>query len=331
MRLSQLGEFGFIERIRRAVSSAEGIVLGIGDDCAATTLASGELQLTTTDLLIEDIHFRRPWSDMKLLGRKSVAVNVSDIAAMGGAPRHLYLALGIPEEMTVEELDAFMAGFLEATGEYDAALAGGDTCRSPGPLIISVTAEGAVPERELVRRAGAREGDVIYVSGTLGDSALALRLLSAGETPDSFLCRRHHDPAARTQLGRALASSGIPSSMIDLSDGLVADLGHILSASEAGARVEEEALPLSDSFRRALEKDSELITLALSGGEDYELLFTVPSGRETALASLGQSLSLPLTRVGTVTAAAEGLLVMDRSGRPYRPGKTGFNHVSPGV
>lgn len=327
MRLSQLGEFGFIERIRRAVSSAEGITLGIGDDCAATAMTSGELLLTTTDLLIEDIHFRRSWSDLKLLGRKSVAVNVSDIAAMGGAPRHLCLALGVPAEMTVEDLDAFIAGFLEAAGEYGATLVGGDTCRSPGPFIISVTAEGAVPEGELVCRAGAREGDAIYVSGTLGDSALALRVLSAGETPDSFLSGRHHDPAARAQLGRALAASGIPSAMIDLSDGLAADLGHILSESGGGARIDEEALPLSDSFRRALEKDPELIELALSGGEDYELLFTVPPGRESALAPLGLSLSLPLTRIGTVTAAAE-LLVTGRLGRPYRPGKTGFNHFS---
>lgn len=329
MKLVQLGEFGFIERIRQAAAPAERIVVGIGDDCAATTLAPGELLLTTTDLLIEDIHFRRQWSDMRLLGRKSVAVNVSDIAAMGGAPRHLYLALGIPEEMTVEELDTFMAGFLEAAGEYGAALAGGDTCRSPGPLTISVTAEGAVPEGELVRRAGARVGDAIYVSGTLGDSALALRTLAAGGTPDPFLARRHHDPAARTKLGRALAASGIPTAMIDLSDGLAADLGHILSASQAGARIDEEALPLSDSFRRALEKDPELIALALSGGEDYELLFTVPPGREPALVPLADSVSLPITRVGTIFSSDKGILVKNRLGRSYRPGRTGFNHFSP--
>lgn len=330
MKLSQLGEFRFIERIRRAVSPSEGIVLGIGDDCAATTLAPGELLLTTTDLLIEEIHFHRRWIGMKLLGRKSVAVNVSDIAAMGGAPRHLYLALGVPAETTVEDLDAFMSGFLEAAGEYGAALAGGDTCRSPGALTISVTAQGSVPEGELVRRAGAREGDAIYVSGTLGDSALALRILSGGGTPDPFLARRHHDPAARTTLGRALASSGIPSAMIDLSDGLAADLGHILSASAAGARIDEKALPLSDSFRRALEENPDLIELALSGGEDYELLFTVPPGRSPALASLAKSLSLPLTRVGVVTSADEGFLVIDSRGLPYRPRKTGFNHFSPG-
>lgn len=328
MKLSQLGEFGFIERIRRAVPPGGRIALGIGDDCAATVPGSGELLLTTTDLLIEEIHFRRRWSDSRLLGRKSVSVNVSDIAAMGGAPRHLYLALGIPADMAVEELDAFVAGFLEAAEEYGATLAGGDTCRSPGPLVISVTAEGAVPEGELVRRSGANEGDAVYVSGTLGDSALALRILSSGGEPDPFLARRHHDPAARTQLGRALASSGIPSAMIDLSDGLIADLGHVLAASGGGALIDEAALPLSDSFRRALEADSGSIELALAGGEDYELLFTVPPGREPALAPLAESLSLPLTRVGTVTSSAEGLLVKDRLGRPYRPARSGFNHFS---
>jgi thiamine-monophosphate kinase len=328
MKLSQLGEFGFIERIRRSVSPGEGVYLGIGDDCAATTVPPGQLLLTTTDLLIEEIHFRRQWTDFRLLGRKSVAVNVSDIAAMGGAPRHLYLALGIPSELSVEDLDAFVAGFLEAAREYGATLAGGDTCRSAGPLVISVTAEGAVPEGEIVRRSGARAGDAVYVSGTLGDSALALKLLSAGRIPEPFLGRRHHDPTARTGLGRALAAAGIPSAMIDLSDGLLADLGHILSASGAGGRLHEEALPLSEPFRQALAVDPGGIELALAGGEDYELLFTVPPEKAAALPPLAASLSMPLTRIGTVTAPDDGLVVKDRDGRPYRPGYGGYNHFA---
>jgi len=328
MKLSQLGEFGFIERIRRSVSPGEGVNLGIGDDCAATTLPPEQLLLTTTDLLIEEIHFRRQWTDFRLLGRKSVAVNVSDIAAMGGTPRHLYLALGIPPELSVEGLDAFVAGFLEAATEYGAALAGGDTCRSAGPIVISVTAEGAVPEGELVRRSGARPGDAVYVSGTLGDSALALQLLAAGKTPDPLLARRHHDPTARIGLGRALAAAGIPSAMIDLSDGLVADLGHILSASGAGAQLHEGALPLSGPFRQALAEDPGGIKLALTGGEDYELLFTVPPEKAAALSPLADSLSIPLTCIGTVTPSDDGLVVKDRDGRPYRPGWGGYNHFA---
>ena len=251
MKLSELGEFGFIERIRRAVPGGAGIVAGIGDDCAVTTLPAGEVLLNTTDLLIEGGHFRRDWSDLFLLGRKSVSVNVSDIAAMGGTPRHLTLGLGIPPDLPVEELERFVAGFLDAAAGYRTVLIGGDTCRSPGPLFVSVTVEGSAPPAEVVRRSGARPGDDLYVSGTLGDSALALRLLSAGDAPPPELARRHHDPQARTALGRELAAAGLATAMIDVSDGLCADLGHILAASGVGARVEVGALPLSDPFRSA--------------------------------------------------------------------------------
>ncbi len=293
-------------------------------------MPAGELLLTTTDLLIEQVHFRREWTDLKSLGRKSVAVNVSDIAAMGGTPRHLFLGLGLPADADLGELDHFVAGFLEAAGEYGASLAGGDTCRSPGPLMISVTAQGSVPESRLVRRGGAGPGDAIYVSGTLGDSALGLARLQAGEAVDPFLVRRHHDPTARVELGRALAKAGIPSAMIDLSDGLLADLGHILEASDAGARIELEALPLSEAFREALADEPGLIDLALAGGEDYELLFTVPAGEEPALARLAASLALPLSRLGQITPPDDGLRVKDGHGWDYRPARRGFNHFAAG-
>ncbi len=322
MKLSELGEFGFIERIRQSVAKAPGVVVGIGDDCAVLELPPDERLLTSTDLLIEDVHFRRAWTDMELLGRKSVSVNVSDIAAMGGIPRHLYLGLGIPEGLAVEALDAFVAGFLAACSDYGATLVGGDTCRSPGPLLISVTVEGTVPAAELVCRSGARVGDAIYVSGTLGDSALALRQLLAGVTPEPEVAERHHDPRARVELGRALASARIPSSMIDVSDGLLADLGHILEASGVGAELDEVALPLSPSLRAAVIDDPDLIDLALSGGEDYELLFTLSPVRQSELAAL----SLPVSRIGTIVAAAAGLVVKKHNGDIQQATTAGFNH-----
>ncbi len=320
MKLSELGEFGFIERIRQAVAKAPGVVVGIGDDCAVLELPPGERLLTSTDLLIEDVHFRRAWTDMELLGRKSVSVNVSDIAAMGGTPRHLYLGLGIPAGFAIEDLDAFVAGFLAACADYGATLVGGDTCRSPGPLLISVTVEGTVPVDELVCRSGAQVGDAVYVSGTLGDSALALRRLQAGETPET--AGRHHNPRARVELGRALASARIPSAMIDVSDGLLADLGHILEASVVGAEVDEAALPVSTSLRAALDSDSERIELALSGGEDYELLFTVSPEREAALAVLPE----PVTRIGTIVHGSAGLAVKKRNGDLRPAALAGYNH-----
>jgi thiamine-monophosphate kinase len=330
VNLAALGEFGFIERIRRRAASAPAVRVAIGDDCAALCLPAGELLLTTTDLLIEDIHFRRSFTDLKTLGRKSVAVNVSDIAAMGGVPRYLYLGLGVPADLCLEDLDAFIDGFLEAAASYGAVLAGGDTCRSPGPLLISVTAEGSVAEGELVRRSGAAVGDDIYLSGSVGDSALALHHLQRGEVPASFLAARHHDPTARTVLGRSLAEARLPSAMIDVSDGVLADLGHLLEASRVGALLEEEALPLSALFREGLAADPSRIELAWSGGEDYELLFTVRAGQKDALSALARRLNLPLTRIGTVTAGAEGLSVRTGDGRLLHPAPAGFNHFLSG-
>jgi thiamine-monophosphate kinase len=326
MKLAALGEFGFIERIRRAAAGGPGVRIGIGDDCAVLDWPAGHLLLTSNDLLIEGVHFRLEWSDWHTLGRKSVSVNVSDIAAMGGTPRYLYLGLGIPEHTAVADLDRFLAGFLEAASGYGAALVGGDTCRSPGPLLISVTVEGSAPADEVIRRSGAEPGHAIYVSGTLGDSALGLRRLRNGLQPEAFLSRRHHDPQARVALGRALAAAGLAGAMIDLSDGLLADLGHILEASSVGARLEEGRLPLSPAFREALAADPQLLELAWSGGEDYELLFTVPSSKESLLAEVSAECGLDLTRIGVITPPENGLLIADRQGRLKKPLRGGFNH-----
>lgn len=326
MKLTELGEFGFIERIRRVAAGGPGVRLGIGDDCAVLDWPAGHVLLTSNDLLIEGVHFRLEWSDWHTLGRKSVSVNVSDIAAMGGTPRYLYLGLGIPEQTAVADLDRFLAGFLEAASDYGAVLVGGDTCRSPGPLLISVTVEGSVPSGEVVCRSGAEPGQTVYVSGTLGDSALGLRRLQDGVQPEAFLARRHHDPQARVALGRALASAGLAGAMIDLSDGLLADLGHILEASSVGARIEEERLPLSSAFREALAADPQLLELAWSGGEDYELLFTVPSSKESLLADVSAECGLELTRIGTIAPPESGLQIADREGRLKKPLRGGFNH-----
>lgn len=324
MSLAGLGEFGLIARIRQAVSDPAELRLGIGDDCAAVVPPPGELLLTTTDLLIEGVHFRRDWTSARDLGRKSVAVNVSDIAAMGGTPRQIFLGVGLPADFPLAQIQEFLDGVLEATAEYGAALAGGDTCRSPGPLFISVTAQGSVPPEELLTRGGARPGDAIYVSGTLGDSALALRQLQAGSLPPPELARRHHDPKARVALGRRLASGRLASALIDLSDGLLGDLGHILAASGVGARLFPESLPLSEPVRSALPEPRAQQQLALTGGEDYELLFTVPAAQEGALAALA-SAGLALTRIGEIEAEPGlKLLAADGSTLPLPTGS--FKH-----
>jgi thiamine-monophosphate kinase len=178
----------------------------------------------------------------------------------------------------------------------------------------------------MVCRRGARPGDAVYVSGTLGDSALALRMLLAGQTPDPFLARRHHDPKARTGLGRALAQAAIATAMIDVSDGLLADLGHILEASQVGAEIAAATLPLALPFQEALAQTPTLLELALSGGEDYELLFTVPPQRETELGNLANFAQVPITRIGRITSAAGELVVRGHDGRPIQSGKSGYDH-----
>ncbi len=328
MKLKDLGEFGFIDRIRGAVRDGRGVLLGIGDDCAALQLPAGELLLTTTDMLIEEVHFRRDWTGMDDLGRKSVAVNISDIAAMGGTPHFLYLGLGIPAALPLADLEALVGGFRVACDEYGVTLAGGDTCRSPGPLLISVTAEGSVPPGELVRRTGAAPGDAIYVTGTLGDSALALFDLRQGQRPDPELLARHHRPTARSAAGRSFAAAGLATAMIDISDGLLADLGHILAAASAGALLDAAALPLSPAAEARLRQSPELLDLVLAGGEDYELLLTVAPQNEGRLAELVRDWPLPVSRIGQLTPPDGGLLVKDRDGgiRPALP--RGFNHFS---
>lgn len=327
--LAELGEFGLIERIQRQAGSAPFLRLGIGDDCSIVAIGSDEELLTSTDLLIEGIHFDFSWTDFEQLGRKSVAVNVSDIAAMGGCPKSLYLGVAVPPAVSVDNLERFVQGFLSETKHYGAVLAGGDTCRSSGPLILSVTVQGTVKQGQAVCRNGAKSGDLIFVSGTLGDSALALRQLQNGEEPAPDLVKRHHCPQARTELGSRLAERALANSMIDISDGLVADLRHILDASAKGATLNLEQLPLSPIVADARRKRPEQIDLVLTGGEDYELLFTVAPDSEAAIAQLAAELNLPLTRIGSVHDEA-GLQIRRDDGTLYQCQHAGFDHFAKG-
>lgn len=326
MRLADLGEFGLIERIRQATGADPAVRLGIGDDCAAWEVPPGRQLLVTSDLLLEGVHFRRDWVDWELLGRKSVSVNLSDIAAMGGVPGQLILGLGLPADLEIAQLDRFFQGFLQAAAENQVSLVGGDTCRAQQFLTISVTALGSVAPDQLVTRSGAQVDDRLFVSGTLGDSALALRELLAQRNPEPFLANRHHNPTARVALGQALARQGLARAMIDLSDGLLADLGHILEASETGAAIQRDALPLSGPFKTALARDPSLWELALAGGEDYELLFAVPPASVPAVEILARDVGTALTCIGRVTAKDSGLKVFLPDGGQHRSRSGGFNH-----
>jgi thiamine-monophosphate kinase len=298
---NKLSEFELISWIEQQTGKSELLSLGIGDDCAIQRQNTDWDLLTSTDLLIEDIHFKRQWTTLYNLGRKAAAVNISDIAAMGGVPVTLYLGIGRPQEISDLDMKEFIAGFIYEGQLHGAELAGGDTCASKGGLMISVTVQGQVAHGEAICRKGASFGDAIYVSGTLGDSALALKKLLAGESVDKYLSGRFH--------------------LLDLSDGLVSDLGHILKASGIGAEIELDSIPLSQEFRQAMEDDATLIDLALAGGEDYELIFTSP------LKDLAdQPELLPgISRIGAVCQQQE-LRLRQADGKLYQCQSGGFDH-----
>ncbi|WP_303721449.1 thiamine-phosphate kinase [Malonomonas rubra] len=321
--LKKLGEFGLIREIQQRVGTAAHLVKGIGDDCAIQFQREGWELLTSTDLLVEGVHFNRQWISMEELGRKSAAVNISDIAAMGGQPKSLFLAVACPIEIPVTELEQFITGFLAVAEEHGAILAGGDTCRSLGPLLISVTVQGEVETGCAICRDGAKVGDAIYVSGTLGDSAVALTDFLAGRNPEEALLQRHNRPEAKVVLGRQLANGKLASAMLDVSDGLLSDLGHILEESGVGAEVELSSLPLSEPFRRRLQEAPELIDLALTGGEDYELLLTSPHQGLSEMAFEGGK----LTKVGAI-CRQPGLNIRQADGSLYRCSRGGFDHFS---
>ena len=325
MNLKDIGEFGLIARIAERVSPQPGVEIGIGDDAAVIRPADGFLTLITTDMLVEGVHFDLSLCDPVTLGRKSLSVNLSDIAAMGGKPRFFLLSMAIPPSFPVAFLDAFTKGMLERADEFGVGLIGGDTCSSKDGLVLSITVFGEQRPERIIRRDGARPGDLIFVTGTLGDSALGLEMLKQGESC-GFATERHLDPSPRVGEGLALATALLPTAMIDVSDGLAADLGHILASSGVGARLHVQEIPLSRFFRtKCTPLTDEALALALAGGEDYELLFTVPPSRADEVYPLIAGFGTEVTVIGEITADS-GLSLLSEEGREFTLAKKGFNH-----
>ena len=327
MTLKDLGEFGFIDRIAARSGSGSGVTLGIGDDAAAVIPTPGLQTLVTTDMLVEGVHFDLAFTGPHDLGGKSLAVNLSDIAAMGGIPRCALLSLAIPASFTLDFLDEFLGGFAARAEQYGVTLIGGDTCSSRSGFVISVTLMGEQQTDRIIRRSGAKPGDRLYVTGTMGDSALGLELLRRGERSSGAITR-HLDPLPRNEAGSNLAEKGTATAMIDVSDGLVADLGHILKQSGCGATVFLDRLPLSAEYlNRIGSVSADRFARALSGGEDYELLFTAPANRQEEIRDLSAALGLPLTDIGEI-CAVPGLTLIAPDGAPYLPNSRGFDHFA---
>jgi thiamine-monophosphate kinase len=326
-----------IEIIRRAAPRGAGVRVGIGDDCAVLEVGSGRLLLATTDLLMEDVHFRRRYAAPADIGWKSLAVNLSDIAAMGGRPRWALIALACPEATSVEDAEAFYGGLGALAAEHDVAVVGGDTGASPGGWIVNVTLLGEATAPPVLRST-ARAGDVIAVTGSLGRAAAGLALLEQPATPAGLsadaragVTAAHLRPQPRVSEGQWLAAAGGVTAMIDLSDGLATDLGHIAEESGVGARVRLDRVPVDASARAvaaALGHDAR--AWATSGGEDYELLLTCESGAFGRLADgLAAVTGTRLAAIGEITPAAAGVRYADAAGREVAVGP-GFEHFVTG-
>ena len=314
MKLSRLGEFGLIEQIRRVAAHGHGVRLGIGDDAAWVDHPSGT-SLITADLLIEGIHFDLRWTSLTDLGYKSLAVNLSDIAAMGGVPAYVILSLGIPARFDSKQISEFYRGINALSKRNGIALVGGDTNLGDS-LIISVCVIGHPPKKP-IRRSGARVGDDIYVTGTLGDSALGLKLLREKSPqlqrgPVAQLLNRHHRPTPRLGAGALLGKEKLATAMIDISDGLIQDLSHICKASRIGAVILNEQLPLSRAYRAVAGKEG--TRYALGGGEDYELLFCARPSQRQRIEMLHNRAKVAISRIGSCVYRTRGITVVDASG-----------------
>ena len=325
MKLSEIGEFGLIKGIEMIAEKGEGVVMGVGDDAAVLRPSPGKVLLVTTDCLIEGVHFKLTFTDYYNLGRKALAINLSDIGGCGGAPTAFLVSLAISPETDVASIRALYKGMMEQARTYGVSLVGGDTSRGER-LMISITLIGEAEERNVVYRHGAKQGDRIFVTGSLGDSALGLKMLKKGVKEGGPILR-HLDPTPRVKEGEEIARRGLATAMIDISDGLIADLGHILEASGVGAQVQLTQLPLSTSYREYVNtyyKNPYL--LALAGGEDYELLFTAPEERPEALKKLTDDLALPITQIGEITDASDGVSIVGPDGKEFIVEQRGHDH-----
>jgi len=322
-REDRASEFSLMDRIRARAGAREDVVLGIGDDAALLRVPEGQELVLSTDTLVSGVHFPEE-SAAADIGWKALAVNLSDLAAMGATPAWVSLALTLPKP-DVDWVDAFLDGFCELADEHGVALVGGDTTR--GPLSITLAVHGFAPAGQALRRSGARVHDEVWVTGTIGDAAGALRQWQGGGMQSVKLRYRLDRPTPRVAAGMALR--GLASAAIDLSDGLAADLGHVLRASGVGAELELGRLPTSRTLAEHFADDDARWRLQLSGGDDYELCFTASPADAFAIEQALAACELNATVVGRITAEP-GLRLLQPDGSAFEADAHGFEHFSAG-
>lgn len=341
------GEFDFINSVRRQAEKKKqrptGLTMGIGDDAAVTTARPGNSSIITTDLLIEDIDFRRHWTSPHRLGHKALAVSLSDIAAMGARARWALMSIGLPRDVWRTNFpQEFYRGFFALADQYDVALIGGDVSGTPDRIVINSTVIGEMKQQRHVLRAGARLGDLVFVTGKLGGAGAGLRLLEAGgQAPDDHVRsrpdrRRRFDarellmlrqlcPTPRVHWGIRLGELHLATAMIDISDGISSDLTHLIQASGVGATIEAERVPVDPLIEQVRMNNRDALALALHGGEDFELLFTV---RPRSRARVPEEVDgVPATLIGEITDEA-GRLNLQEGGRTRALKPQGFVHFA---
>ncbi len=332
MSLKEIGEFGFIKKISRGcLIRPDNIIKAIGDDAAAFKTAPDQLTLITTDLLVERIHFLRAAICGFDLGYKSLAVNLSDIAAMGGTAKEAFVSIAIPDDCPLDYLEAIYDGIKDLAVKYEVNVLGGDTTLSKVDLIINIVVQGTVPEEELLCRDAARPGDVIFSTGFLGDSKAGLHLILNEIKADTqtlkTLLNAHRVPEPHLREGRFLARQPGVHAAIDTSDGLSSDLAHIVEESRVGARLYADKIPISQNLKDfGIRFDFDPLEYALSGGEDYTLLVTISAQNADKLASsFEKQFKRPLFAIGEITAKKYiELIYSDGATKPLTP--TGWDH-----
>ena len=346
MEIAELGEFGLIKHLTNDIKPENpSTEKGVGDDCAVLNYGGPSRVLVTTDMLMEGVHFDLQYTPLKHLGYKSVMVNLSDIYAMNGTPRQVTVSLALSKRFTVEDIEQIYAGMLLACQQHHVDLVGGDTTSSLTGLAISITAIGEAPAEEIVYRSGAKPTDLICVSGNLGAAYMGLQLLErekiiynqqvkeAGESRDKvrfepdftgreYLLERQLRPEARRDITEQLRKAGIrPTAMMDISDGLSSELMHICQQSNTGCRVYEERIPLDyQTAVMAEELNMNVTTCALNGGEDYELLFTVPLTMNERVSQLPD-----VKVIGYITEPSLGQALITRDGQEFELKAQGWN------
>jgi thiamine-monophosphate kinase len=320
-----LGEFGRIARFFAPLAGPGG--LGLMDDAALVDCAPGHRLVVTVDAIVEGVHYLAD-DPPDLVAKKLLRVNLSDLAAMGARPLHYLLATALPASLGDEWVSCFAAGLAEDQLRFGVDLLGGDSVATSGPAVLSLTALGEVASGAEIRRTGAKPGDRIWVSGTIGDAFLGLQVLRGGYpslalADRAALTQRFQLPEPRTALGPRLA--GIAHAMLDVSDGLIADLGHICEASRTGATVALPSLPLSPAARRAVALDPDLPARLAAAGDDYELLFTAPPEAGEAIGRLAAELGLAITAIGAIEERA-GVRLVDAAGNPIPVATAGYRH-----